>query len=176
MGSDDRIKRVSEGARRPDFVGAGSWCAWRVKLPAIGQRERPDHDATVGMWLLFCPGAHLAWSYWWLTLIHLRPIDGVPPAKITTSGAGWELMCCAQSPDDAPNPDDAASLRMLHPLDWIVQFGDVPDDTRAREVAELVVKSIMRGDCSPDQDFRSFWKRIIPGTAKCVATGKHSAS
>lgn len=170
------IKQVDVSTRAPDFPGVGAWRAWRVTLPPIGQRERADHDATVGMWLLFCPGAHLAWSYWWLTLIHLRPIEGVPPAKITTPGAGWEVICCAQDPNDAPSPDDPKSLRMLQPIDWIVQFGDVADDARATEVAELVVKAIMRGEVSPDQDFRRFWKESIPATARCVATGKHAAS
>lgn len=158
--------------RAPDFRGVGEWKAWRCRLPTV--LEKPDHQATVAGWLLFCPGAHLAWSYWWITLVHLRDIPGVPPAKLRFPGAGWEVLCMAQEPDHAPDPDDATgTLRFLTPLDWVVQFGDVANDEQATRVIEAVVDLIMSGRVSPDQDFRSFWMRSIPDTAACHATGKH---
>lgn len=162
--------------RPPDFSGAGAWKAWRVRLAPKGKREKRDHDAGLGSWLLFCPGAHLCWSYWWITLIHLRPIEGVRPAVVTMPGAGWEMACWAQDPDAAPDPDDVRTSKPLSPIDWVVQFGSVQSDEKAVAVAEAVVRAIMRGDVSPDSDFRSFWNKAIPDTAACIATGKHLPS
>lgn len=160
---------MGQPKREPDFRGAGPWRAWRAKAEREG--------AGIAGWLVFCPGAHAAWSYWWIMLIHLRPMPGEPEAVITTPGAQWEIMCVAQAPDVEPDPDEPkATLRHLTPIDWAVQFADVKDDEKAIEVAEDVIRAIMTGTRSPDSDFRSFWKRAIPETAKCRATGKHSPS
>ncbi len=157
--------------RDPDYVGAGSWRAWRVK-PAT-----EDPSTGVAAWLLHCPGAHAFWSYWWIMLIHLRPVEGAPPAVITTPGAGWEVICAAQQPDVAPNADEVkGTLRYLTPFDWVVQFGDVKDDAKAIEVVEAVVQAIMTGQASPDSDWRRYWQNAIPATARCHATHKHARS
>ncbi len=158
--------------RDPDYVGAGMWRAWRAEVP---KDDRPH--AGVASWLLHCPGAHPFWSNWWILLVHLRPVEGVPAPKITTPGAGWELLCFAQQPDVEPNADDqTGTFRYLTPQDWVVQFGDVKDDATAIEVGEAVVRAIMSGTLSPDSDYRTFWKTTIPETAKCFATGTHARS
>lgn len=157
--------------RAPDVTGAGKWRAWRCPRPETGV---PDHQAHIGGWLLHCPGAHAFWSYWWIALIHLRPIPGVKAAHIKTPGAGWEMICFAQDPGTEPDPDRAVeTFKPLSPIDWVVQFGDVKDDHEATRVAGAVVDAIMRGDVSPDSDFRSFWERTIPATAKHFAEGAH---
>lgn len=176
-GNGPRIVRYS-GNRPPDFFGAGvgeeRWRAWRVGIPPLGQRGDPAFDAELGMWLLFCPGAHLAWSYWWINLIHLRPIEGTPPPQILAPGNGWEMLCGAQQPDIEPDPDRREeTVRFLQPFDWQVQFGAVKSDHEAERVAAACVREIMRGQVSPDQDFRSFWGRTIPATAAHYAAGAH---
>ncbi len=163
--------------READMLGVGSgtgqWKAWVAKM----ERVRPAHQAALAEWLLFCPGAHAAWSYWWIGLIHLRPLEGVPPAHIRTSGAGWEMICMAQDPTVEPDPDRVhETLRMLTPIDWEVQFGDVKDDRQAEQVGVAVIRAIMSGTISPDSDFREHWERLIPGTAKHIAEGGHPVS
>jgi hypothetical protein len=163
--------------RPPDVLGAGDgearWCAWRSRLPPPGARKRPDHDAALAQVLVHCPGAHACWSYWWLTLLHLRPIEGVRPAVVLSPGAGWEIVSAAQDPDHPPDPDDDATARWLRPIDWAVQFGEVTSDHEALRVFDAVVTGIMSGRVSPDSDFRAFWSRSIPATAKHHAEGGH---
>lgn len=164
--------------RAPDFEGAGNWSAWCVKLPPVGERYKPDADATVATWLLHCPGAHAFWSYWWIYLIHLRPIEGErKPAVIVVPGAGWEMTSFAQDPAVPPDPDDAEqTMAFLSPVDWQVQFGEVKTDREAERVALAVVNAIMSGKVSPDSDFRQFWKDTIPSTAAHYAAGGHPES
>jgi len=154
-------------------MGAGLWRAWTCKI----ERTRPDHAASIGNWLLYCPGAHAFWSYWWVGLIHLRPIEGVKPAVVATPGAGWELVCIAQDPGTEPDPDKPGeTFRPLSPIDWIVQFGDVKTDREAERVGLAVVRAIMSGEVSPDSDYRAFWATSIPATAKHYAEGGHPES
>ena len=158
--------------REPDFVGVGAWRAWACNLPPMGQRGMPDRDATIASWLLFCPGAHAAWSYWYVSLCHLRPIEGARPAHIAKEGNGWEMLCYAQHPDHEPDPDDVKTVHYMTPVDWVVQFGEVRDDLEAVIVALSVVTLIMRSSVSPDQDFRRLWAEAIPKIAHRVAIGK----
>lgn len=163
--------------RAPDFTGIGNWRAWRGRLQPVGQRGRPDWDATLEAWLLFCQGAHACWSYWWLTLIHLRPIPGVKPAYVQSPGNGWELLCGAHDPASEPDPDSPeATVRLLTPLDWVVQFGSVKTDHDASRVAVACIRAIMSGRVSPDSDFRQYWRRAVPDTAQCFAQGGHPQS
>jgi hypothetical protein len=157
--------------RSPDFTGKADWRAWHCAV----QRTRPDHAASLGNWLLFCPGAHAFWSYWWVALIHLRPIEGVKPAIITTPGAGWEMACLAQDPQRDPDPDKPVdTFAPLTPIDWVVQFGYARNDREAERVA--VVLACMTGEVSPDTDFASYWAKAIPDTAKHYSEGAHPQS
>jgi hypothetical protein len=159
--------------REPDLRGVGDWAAWLVHRPIATE---PRKQGTVAEWLVFCPGAHAFWSYWWLSMIHLRPIDGAPDAVVTTPGAGWEIVSIAQSPDMQPDPDLDDTRWWLIPVEWEVQFGSVRTDAEAEQVAMAVVRAIMRGEVSPDSDFESFWKQVIPGTAMCISEGGHRPS
>lgn len=159
--------------RSPDFQGVlGSWRAWRAALKPVGQRGRPDWDATLAHYLVRAPGAHAFWSEWWICLMHLRPIEGVRPAILQFPGAEHEILCVAQDPAVKGDPDDQETVRLLSPIDWAVQFKGCTDRV-AIDVAETVIKAIMTGNASPDSDFRRFWERTIPATAACHAKGTH---
>lgn len=177
--------------RDPDYVGARhtiqrgwpralvsttemvQWKAWRWRLQPTGKRERPDHDATLAMWLLDCPGAHAVWSRWVVSLIHLRPIAGVRPAMKRFPEAMFEMSSAALHPNEPFELDSAGPLPFLHPFDWVVQFHGVTDEQAIR-VGELVVESCMSGRISPDSDFASHWETAIPATADHFARGVHS--
>lgn len=160
----------------PDIVGAFGR-AWRIPLAPPGERGRPDADGTVDGWLMFVPGAHLLWTYWIATVVHLRPILGVKPAHITEPGATHEMIIAALNPEQ-PLPDLAAvgrgeaSFAFLTPLDVVQQF-TVADDAQGATLCELAVRSCIDGYASPDQDWRSWWRKTIPATAAHLREGKH---
>jgi hypothetical protein len=153
--------------RDPDFIGVGDWRAWNCRV----QNTEPQHTQLAG-WLLHCRGAHPMWSYWWLSLIHLRDIPGAPPAKLAIPGASHELISFAQDPGQAPDPDDVKTFRHLTPIDWAIQF-KVGSDRDAVRLGVGVVNLTMSGAASPDTDYRTFWAQAIRETAEHFVAGRH---
>jgi hypothetical protein len=149
--------------------------AWRVEMPPLGQREKPDYDATLDMAIVNVSGAHAFWDHWAMSVIHLWPIDGVKSATITTPGATHEFMILSLNPEE-PLPglvcDANWRLRWLTPIDVVQQF-TAKDDAVAQQIFELAVNSIVDGIASPDQDWRPWWKRAIATTAQHYADGTH---
>ncbi len=167
--------------RAPDVNGTAGWRAWRSPTRSA---EAP---ASLATYLLHCPGAHFAWSYWWLGLVHLRELPGIPPAKLHFPEATHELMWAAINPEECPAPDpDAPPWPYLQPFDLIEQF-QVQSDQHAAQIAYAVVRAIvfgypveitvagatLRGRASPDQDFRGVWAKTIQATAKHHREGGH---
>lgn len=151
---------------------AGS--AWRVDVAKL-RHERPDTEATVALWLLNMPGAHIAWAWWLLSAIHLRPIAGARAAVIRTPGATHEVLVAALDPaHEPPNPATfpIEDVRILTPLDVQQQY-TAATDAAAAEVCELAARACCGGLLSPDQDFRHLWERYIVGTAEHLASGAH---
>lgn len=160
----------------PDCKGPAGH-AWRVTLPPPGQRARKDWDGTVGIYIVRVPGAHPCWDHWFVSLIHLRPIDGVRPAVIRVDGATHEFNIASIDPTFAlPGLDAGApdwDPRFLRPIDVTEQFA-AADDLVADRVLELAVHAMVNGFGSPDQDWRPWWKRAIATTAQHYAAGLHS--
>lgn len=146
-------------------------------MPSPGERGRRDWDATVGIYIVQAFGAHPLWDHWAVCVIHLRPIDGVPPAKRLFATATHELMIVALNPD-APLPELGPSpitVHTLSPVDVIEQF-EVENDAGAAEILALSVKAIVEGYMSPDQDFRAKWHTAIQRTAEHFRSGLHKIS
>lgn len=166
--------RGTQIAEPPTFTGrAGS--AWRTRQLPMGQRTKPDHDATVGVFVVRVPGAHILWDHWLVSMIHLRDITGVPPAHRTFPSATHEFMILALDPGEPlPSLDVTADWhpRTLRPVDVLEQL-ELADDVVADEVLELAVQAITAGSISPDQDFRTAWKEALVLTQKHYAQGKH---
>lgn len=138
-------------ARTPDFTGPRGWAAWRSTV-------LPTPTATVAQYLLYCPGAHLGWSYWGAGIIHLRDIAGLNPAVITRPDATHEVIFWSINPQACPTPDpDAPTWPYLMPFDLVEQFTALGDES-AVEVLRQMVALIMTGTMSPDQDFRTYWR------------------
>jgi len=146
--------------RSPDFFGsAGS--AWRIKLPE--PTIKPDHKATLIMYLVNGIGYHPIWNHWAISLISLEEIPGVLPAMKKYPEAAYELIVVALDPNKPlPDPDQLYEKppHMLTPFDVICQFHGVDDD-EAKEIITILVKEILAGELSPDQDFRKLWKLKI---------------
>ncbi len=168
-----RGTRIEEA---PTFQGRGGKC-WRVRLPPVGQRFRPDWDATVGCFIVHVPGAHIAWDHWFVSVVHLRPIEGVKPAFVRAAGLTHEFVIASIDPD-SPLPPPVVSgpnwgPRFLTPLDVVEQF-TTANDAVADEILELAVLAIVGGQASPDSDWRAWWKDSIARTAQHFADGTHS--
>ena len=155
--------------REPDELGAGTWKAWRSR--AVDARSYPAH---LELWLLYCPGAHLAWAYHALGLVTLRDTPGLPPAVKSRPDATHEFMCMALHPDHEPDPDDPP-WEFLQPPNWIHQIAGGTDDV-ARRIAHMVVQQIMTGRTSPDTDFANYWMASIDATVEHFRSGKHGVA
>jgi len=152
--------------RPPDKQGP--WKAWLSKAAPRSLAQ----TATIRAYLLHCPGAHAAWSYWMVDLIHLRPIEGVPPASKSYAEAEYELISIALNPahDAALDPDDASTFRHLRPIDFAHQFHGV-DDASAIDLLDRLVDLVVAGRLSPDSDYARAWKQLLWGSIEHLTTG-----
>lgn len=155
--------------RAPDVTGPFGR-AWVVKKPIV----KPDHNASLSEWLINVPGAHPFWEYWYIALIHLRDIPGVPPAHKKYPEAEFEFIIAAISPEvrPAPDPDEARGFPLMTPTDVAEQFHGITDHDAVR-VCEAAVQAIVNGRISPDQDFRSMWHQLLARTVEHFREGKH---
>lgn len=158
--------------------------AWLTKHTS-GQTPKPDWDASLAQWQLNVPKAHPFWSWWLVNLVHLRPIEGVRPAHKKYPEAEYEFLVMALDPDSnmaldpdskIPDPDtvlaDTVFYRYLMPPDFVHQFHGL-DDTQAKELCKLAIRTVVRGGLSPDQDYRAIWKKVLMSTVEHMALGGH---
>lgn len=89
---------------------------------------KSDQTAHLKSWLMYLPNQHPFWSHYMLCAIHLRPIDGMPPANKISAEATHEIVVCALDPNRLPNPDDLNSLMPLTPINYSIQFSGLTDE------------------------------------------------
>lgn len=154
--------------RAADHEGPRGWKAWRVPLPAA-EMER---IGALGTWLLYVPGVHAFWSYWSVSLAHLRELPNMPSPVLSFPGATHELLVHALDPNHAPNPDDAMTFKFLTPTDVVEQWSGT-DDAQALELVDLLAKACAHGWLCPDSDFRYMWGPTIASTLQHMLTGGH---
>ena len=174
----DRTDAVDVAAvRAPDLTGVGR--AWRIDT-APGARREPAHVAGLRSYLLNGPW-HPAWSWWLIGCVHLRPIEGVPPAHLTYPEAEYELQILSLNPDRPVNVDEAEATgdwgdksipKFLTPPDLVYQFHGVTD-AQAGQIADSVLRAIVDGGMSPDSDFRSSWVQLLDNTVAHYRSGGH---
>lgn len=151
--------------RPPDLGRAGTRAAWRVNRDRALQAGPLDWQASLAGWILECRGdaPFWAWSFWSISVVHLRPLPGVRPAQLQYDGAQYEIVSAAIDPEVA-DPVEAcesgAGARFLSPLDFVIQFHGV-DDAGAVSAAERCVEDSVRGMLSPDRFFKSAWKSVL---------------
>jgi hypothetical protein len=156
------------GIRKPDLSGVNCE-AWKLSLVPHADRKEPH--ATISHWLLRGPW-HMWWEYFVITLVHLRPTEGMGPPFLESPGMTHEIFIMAldpgtkdekreYDPDNMPYP-----IPWLRPMDCVVQFA-CTSDARAVDTCEAVVRTIIAGNASPDSDWASYWERVIPATAAC---------
>lgn len=116
------------------------------QVPRHLQDGRSDWAATIDCWVVHAPGHSTAWEHFTMAIIHLREIDGVPPAYHTYPGSEYELIVAALDPEhpiDFDSPE-LQSFQWLTPFNVIEQFHDV-DDTKAAEILERLVEDAVQG-------------------------------
>jgi hypothetical protein len=139
-------------------------------------RASPDAKphASISQWLVNRPGAHPYWQWWTVSVVHLRDLPGLKPAKKHYPEAEYEFMIFSIDPEQRPDPepDDPRGYPHLVPLDVVVQFHGVTDRD-AERICQSAISAIMNGLLSPDQDYRQAWKESIRATVSHFAAGKH---
>ena len=130
---------------------------------------------TIAAWLLCAPGAHLAWSFYQVTLVHLRPVENLPPSVLQHPGVEHEIVIMALNHDSRPLPDDMHTWSFLTPPNAAGQFGGLPD-ADAERVLKALVAAFVSGKVSPDSDHRRAIEGSIRGTAECYVAGNHKSS
>lgn len=155
--------------READLVGRAGR-AWLSKDPGIA-----EHATTIAAWILCAPGAHPAWSFYQVTLVHLRPVEGLPPPVLKRPGVEHEIAIMALHPDTRPLPDDTATWVFLTPPNAAGQFGGL-DDADAERVLKALVAAFVSGKVSPDSDYRRAIEGSIRATAECYVAGNHRPS
>lgn len=119
------------------------------------------------------PGAHAFWSWWTVTLVHLREVPGVPPPHLKYPEAEYEFTIFSINPEACPEPDpDAVGHPILTPPDVVEQFHGVSDED-AERICLGAVQAIVNGHISPDQDYRGVWKMLMAGTVEHFRQGAH---
>jgi len=78
--------------------------------------------AVVGQWLLHCPTAHPAWRHWLSSVIHLRPLVGIPKAELLFEGATHEWSLTAMDSEKGPVRDDKSTWTLLSPTCYMAQM------------------------------------------------------
>ena len=153
--------------RDPDIGKNDGSRAWLVKV---------DGGTSLTAWLVNRKGAHPLWSWWCVSVVHLRDISGMPPAKKHYPEAEFELMVVAVDPDHSPDPDKAhEGYPLLSPVDVVHQFHGLSDTDAIRLCAEAV-EAIVEHRISPDQDFRAAWRTNLEFAIERFRTGKRLSS
>lgn len=105
-----------------------------VEVVMRGKPDRPDWEATLAVWFIDCPGQSPAWRHYLLSIIHLRPIEGVKPAIIRFPHATHEVLVAALDPTKNPRPLKPKSWSLLRPINVMEQV-QLDNDDQARQLA-----------------------------------------
>ena len=108
------------------------------------QDDNPRKQTTLDSWFLLMPGGHPFWHCYFLGLVHLRDVSGLPPAHKAVPFVEHELVMYAL--DAALNPDyrDMHTFSPLRPLNYVVQFGDLTDE-QATELCGKIAEMFVQG-------------------------------
>jgi hypothetical protein len=158
--------------RPPDLER--TWPGYRYDAPGIAL-TMPEHarrmwrwpmlDAPaapmLGAWLIECDRLHGVWSFWLLSVVHLRTLPECPPA--VGDGNAHELLIWAVDPETPPTVDRMLcnGFKLLQPpmMFRFDRFG--ADDAHALKRLELLVAACVNGKLTPDDDDRARWRALL---------------
>ena len=156
------VKHIDRNANPPTLVGNGG-LAWKLDLERIRTERFPgQEDAMVGGWVIFAPWANIAWSYYLLACIHLRPMPSKGHPKLYIMGASHEIVLAALDPGHVVDLLDPHRTHLL-PLNYASQIAlqernPVDADKKACELIDKAVEDILAMQLNPDTDAVRQWK------------------
>lgn len=143
------------------------------------QPKIPAQAATLKALLMHLPKQHPVWDRYMLGVIHLRPIEGVKPARKLIANAEHEILMCALDPFANPDAENAETLVPLQPVNYMVQFSGMTDDQAVKLVMTLATAFIEGGFYAEPQGFvgaewhfynkvQSYVTSFLPGVRMCT--------
>lgn len=138
--------------------------AWRVDLDAlrVTMAVGAQEDGTLAAWIVEAPWVHPIWHSYALTLLHLRPVVGIPPPKFYFPGATHELWLHALNPEAKREGlilgRASYSQYCMNQLNFGGQFVEV-EDQLADERVRSAVQEVIDGKLSADAGDMSAWGR-----------------
>lgn len=159
--------KIVAGGRTIREGGQYARRAWKTNF-----EHTVETSATLSSYLVHCPNLHAFWSYWWVSLIHLREVEGIQPAVRDFENAEHEISVYAQNPEIEPDPDSMKTVAVLLPVDVTEQVHGLTDG-EAVDVLQMLVERVIDGSLSPDSDFRRFWKPAIVYSVEQLAMRRH---
>jgi hypothetical protein len=154
----------------------------------IGLNRALDPHGMTIRWYL-CDGPwHPLWYQFILGCVHLRPVEGMPPAKLHFEGATHEVHVIALNPDYGPytvermyakglTPEVPGKSLMLTPIDVTEQV--VATDAEMHELVGLLAMGVADGMLNPSTDdaretLRGHWRRSIQHTLAHMRGEEHT--
>jgi len=187
----------------PDVIVDGKYArAFRLDTVTMA-REHPDEahraDATIDAWWVEAtPEKRFHWCIkaWGVSVIHLRSLEGQPPAFLRHPEAQYELIILARDPNVAePLTPTTTVGRYLTPPNVMKQFdfGSAGDqaqrDRWARQMCEGIIATIVYLGATPENDsglatgqgiklvvdvgVRQWWEDLVDQTVEHILTGGH---
>lgn len=141
-------REIKEIPEAPTVVGSVGK-AWDFDLSTL-----TDRKALLHAWRIRAPWAHPVWYDYSLSLIHLRDLPGMGPAKLNLPGATHEFHLYALDLDN--QVDLSYPPKCLLPANFGAQF-IAEDDEMAERRMEETIKEVCDGYLSPDTDYLSHW-------------------
>jgi hypothetical protein len=146
----------------PKFKGnfAEVWSIDLTKAKSI-EGVPKEKQGLIAAWVIYAPQSHPLWPWLRLTLIHLRPIEGLDDPKIHLEGATHEIVLTALDPKHYPPPLDDIPGNYLTPHNFAAQLLCTSDEAAIKAVEELAMKPLAKGHLNPDTDAIRAWAAIF---------------
>ena len=133
--------------------------------------------ATVAGYYIHRP-AGLPWTWWQIAVVHLREVEGAPPAKIFLPGATHEFVFASldtfangRDPEAKPPNPVKPGAQILTPPDYVGQFAGLTDE-QAAKVLKIVAMAICSGVAPvPDGLTRTWWANALQNTVSHTLNG-----
>lgn len=155
--------------RPPDLTGPAGR-AWKVQIAP----DLPTGTTGVALWVLHLPGIVPFWSWYAISVVHLRDQPGTRPAVIQVEGATHEVLVMALDPEAGPPGEEGGwdldrpeqLPRHLSPLEVVRQIVGITDEG-GQEIANQLASAAVTGLYVPDSDRRALHFQT-PGTTQFI--------
>lgn len=140
-----------------------------------------DQAATVCHWLINAGTLHPVITQWFIGIVRLSDLPGVPPAHLQFTGATHEVLMVAVDPDYPITAASAATpehrLQPLNPVNLAHQFTATDDEMRL--MAKGMAWAIAHGDMPPEpplgyESFRHKWLTVMVKTLAHIRGEEHA--